>query len=326
VLAVGKGWVRAEAGASFVRLEAAARATGQELAMFPSTVTSALGGFLAGGAGGSGSIAHGFLWEGFVLEAEVLGCWDHPERIRVSGAGVVPFLHAYGTTGIITEATVRLVPARLWTALFAAFTSYESAAAAALALAAADPHPRNLCVDDPALLACFPTDPGIDPTRYSLRAVIDADTVSAAYRTVAAAGGEVLAVRRDAVGLLVSLSYNHATLRAKRRWPDICHIQVGGPALVAHHDEARSLLPGGMLHHDAMAPGGTVGLGGLLIGQFPGDAELATAMSRLRALGIHVVDPHTWQLGGHGDLTPLHDTAARFDPTGLLNPGKLPPP
>src|SRR5262245_22574996 len=91
VLSVGTGWVRAEAGASFVRLEAAARATGQELAMFPSTVTSALGGFLAGGAGGSGSIAHGFLWDGFVLEAEVLGCWDRPEPRRVTGAGVLPF-------------------------------------------------------------------------------------------------------------------------------------------------------------------------------------------------------------------------------------------
>jgi hypothetical protein len=150
--------------------------------------------------------------------------------------------------------------------------------------------------------------------------------VSNAHRAVANAGGEVLSVRPDAVGLLVSLSYNHATLRAHRRWPDACHIQVGGPALVAHHAEVRSLLPGGMLHHDAMAPGGTLDLGGLLIGHFPGDEPLSAAMSRLRSLGVHVVDPHTWQLGGHGTLAPLHHAAARFDPSGLLNPGKLPPP
>jgi hypothetical protein len=136
----------------------------------------------------------------------------------------------------------------------------------------------------------------------------------------------VLSVRPEAVGLLVSLSYNHATLRARRRWPDACHVQVGGPALVDRHDEARGLLPGGVLHHDAMAPGGVLGLGGLLIGRFPGEEALAATMDRLRALGVGVTNPHTWQLGEHGGLAPLHQAAARFDPAGLLNPGKLPPP
>jgi FAD/FMN-containing dehydrogenase len=326
VLDVGAGWVRAEAGASFVRLEAAARRTGQELAMFPSTVASALGGFLAGGAGGSGSIAHGFLWDGFVLDAEVLGCWDRPEPVRVAGDEVRPFLHAYGTTGVITEATVRLVPARPWTALFAAFAAYQDAVAAARHLATSEPRPRNLSVDDPGLVACYPADPGLDPNRHSLRAIIDADTVETARAAVTDVGGQVLSVRPDAVGLLVSLSYNHATLRAKRRWPDACHVQVGGPALVAHHTEVRSVLPDGLLHHDAMAPGGVVDLGGLLIGRFPGQDALEAAMDDLHALDVRVTNPHTWRLGGHGNLAPLHTAAAHFDPTSLLNPGKLPPP
>src|SRR4029453_1848168 len=55
VLEVGEGHLRAEAGASFVVMEAAARRHGQELAMMPTTVGSTIGGFLAGGAGGGGS-------------------------------------------------------------------------------------------------------------------------------------------------------------------------------------------------------------------------------------------------------------------------------
>lgn len=329
VLEVGEGWARAEAGVSFTRLEAAARATGQELAMFPSTVGSALGGFLAGGAGGSGSIAHGFLWDGFVLALEVLGCWDRPEATEVTGDDARPFLHAYGTTGVVTEATVRLVPARRWTGLWAALPTYAGAVAAAEAIAGRAPAVRNLCVDEPGLVACFPPGPGLDPARHSLRAVLDADdpvALGATRAAVADAGGEVLAEGADGVDRLVALSYNHVTLRAKRRWPDACHIQVGGPALLARHEEARTLLPGGLLHHDAMAPGGVPQLGGLLIGRYPGADGLRDAMGALRALGAHVTDPHTWRLGQHGDLAPLHAAAARFDPVGLLNPGKLPAP
>jgi FAD/FMN-containing dehydrogenase len=329
VLEVGEGWVRAEAGVSFTRLEAAARATGQELAMFPSTVSSSLGGFLAGGAGGSGSIAHGFLWEGFVLAAEVLGCWDHPEPVSVEGADTLPFLHAYGTTGVVTEAVVRLVPARRWTALWAALPTYRAAVAAGRAIAALDPAPRNLCIDDPGLVACFPPSAGLDPDRFSLRAVLAADepnVTAAARAAVTGEGGEVLSDGPDDMGLLVSLSFNHVTLRAKRRWPDACHVQVGGPALVERHEEARALLPGGLLHHDAMAPGGVPQLGGLLIGRYPGPDALAAAMDGLRALGVFVTDPHTWRLGQHGGLAPLRAAAARFDPAGLLNPGKLPAP
>jgi hypothetical protein len=228
---------------------------------------------------------------------------------------------------VITEATVRLVPARRWTALLAAVPSYGAAVAAARRIAALDPVPRNLCVDDPGLVACFPRSSGLDPGRHSVRAVLAADapgTVAAARAAVADAGGEVLAEGPQWVNLLVSLSFNHVTLRAKRRWADACHVQVGGPALVERHEEVRALLPGGLLHHDAMAPGGTPDLGGLLIGRYPGEEGLAAAMDALRALDVFVTDPHTCRLGQHGGLGPLRAAAARFDPAGLLNPGKLP--
>ena len=82
---IGSGWIEANTGTTFTRLELAARETGQELAIFPSTTGSTLGGFLAGGAGGTGSIENGMLWDGYVSELSLLPCWDAPEPQWMSG-------------------------------------------------------------------------------------------------------------------------------------------------------------------------------------------------------------------------------------------------
>lgn len=309
VLDIGDGWIDAATGTSFVRLEAAARATHQELAMFPSTTGSALGGFIAGGAGGSGSIENGFLWDGFVQELELLPCWSRPEPIVASGPALLPHLHAYGTTGVILRARVTLRPARRWVARFASYGSFAEAVDAARALLELEPKPRNLCVDDPAVVALLPPHPAMPPDRYSVRAVVEASTVADAE------------TEPGAVGLLVSMSYNHVTLRAKRVRPEVCHLQVGGPGLIEHHEAARGVLPDGMLHLDAHSPGGITGFGGLLLSRFVDVQTLYDGVERLRALGIHVVDPHTWTLGFDADRARV---AATCDPHALLNPGKLP--
>jgi hypothetical protein len=129
------------------------------------------------------------------------------------------------------------------------------------------------------------------------------------------------AVRPDGADELVGLSYNHMTLRAKRVDPSLCHVQGGGGALVDRLDEVLAVLPGSMVHLDAMSEApGEPGFGGLLLAPFPGEERLYAAMAALRSLGVNVVDPHTWALTPYPAVLAA---AARFDPEGLLNPGKL---
>jgi FAD/FMN-containing dehydrogenase len=323
VLDVGDGWIHARAGTSFTRLEAAARATGQELAMFPSTTQSVLAGFLGGGAGGTGSLENGFIWDGYVRELDLLPCWDEPEPRQVDAAGALPHLHAYGTTGFVTAARVALRPARHWTALFASFPTFADAAAAGRAILAVEPAPRNCSVDDPALVPLLGTHPAMPGGRASLRATVERSSGAEATRAIADHGGAVELVDPGGCPLLVALSFNHVTLRAKRADPGLCHLQVGGPALVDRHEDVRAAVPGALLHLDAMAADGARGFGGLLLSPFAGEEALAAAVARLRALGVRVIEAHSWAVGDRGTLAATRAAAADLDPAGLLNPGKL---
>jgi FAD/FMN-containing dehydrogenase len=326
VIDIEPGWIHAEAGVPFTRLETAARATGQELAMFPSTTNSVLGGFLCGGAGGTGTVEHGFLWEGFVDSVEVVPCWDAAVASTYSGSEVRAHLHAYGTTGVVSSARVMLVPARRWTALFASFDDYESATAAGQLVMEVDPIPRNVAIDDPGLVACFPSHPSMPLHRWSLRVILEESTVHDVRALVTDHGGRVDGVHLDATALLTSLSYNHATLRAKRAQPETCHVQIGGPALISAHAAVRDALPDALVHLDGQNRGGRHIFGGLLMSRWVDRDTLYGGMDALRALGVFVVDPHTWLLGAHGGLDEVREAANHHDPKGLLNPGKLPAP
>lgn len=324
VLDVGDGWIEACAGTSFTRLEAAAHATGQELAMFPSTVGSMLGGFLCGGAGGTGSIENGWIWDGFVSSLAVMPCWDAPEPAVLDGDAVLPHLRAYGTTGVVVSARVALRPARRWTALFASFPTLAAAADAGRAILGCEPRPRNLSIDDAALASLLDAHVGMPSGLVSLRAVLDESTLHVAGRAVAAHGGTIEAVAPEATSLCVSLSFNHVTLRAKRVDDAMCHVQVGGPALIDRYDEVCAALPGAMVHLDAYTLHGETGYGGLLLSRFVDRPTLYAGMDRLRDLGVRVTDPHTWELGHHGPIDATLAAAVAHDPKGLLNPGKLP--
>jgi FAD/FMN-containing dehydrogenase len=326
VLDVGDGWLRAEAGTTFVALEAAARATGQELALVPSTVGSLLGGFLAGGAGGTGSLENGFTWDGYVRALDVVPATDEAAVVTVEGGATRPMVHAYGTTGVIATATVALRPLRDWTALMTSFASYEDAVRAGLELMTLDPVPRLMSLDEPAIVAAYARDPAMPAGRTSVRAIVDTSTLAQAETLVRAAGGLVEAVRPKGPALLTSLSFNHTTHRVRKARPELCHLQVMGDVLVAEPDAIRATLPDTLLHLDGFRGDAGPTWAGMVMCRYTTPEDLYAGMAALRDLGVLVDDPHTWELGGDPTLMDLlRATAARMDPDGLLNPGKLPP-
>lgn len=314
-----------EAGVTFAALERAAEPHGWEVAVMPSMTGSTVGGFLSGGNQGIGSIAHGSIWDGWVRELDVAGCAPDPTTFTVRGDDVAQHLHTYGTGGVITGARLALAPRVARTVVFAAFGDLPTAAAAGRALMDLTPAPRVVSVADPAVAAVLPAHTGVEPGATLLRIAIGVGEVRQAAGLIASHAGRVTAIDADALNSLYASIYNHATLRALRVDPGLCALQVRGPAIFEHLDEVRAALPGARLHLDGNAPAKHgKGYSGLLLSTWVDAATLQAGEQRLRQLGVIVISPHTWLLGGHGNLDGTRALAARVDPSGLLNPGKLP--
>ena len=95
--------------------------------------------------------------------------------------------------------------------------------------------------------------------------------------------------------------------------------------MISRSAELRAVLPDSMVHLDGFTMDQAEGptFVGMLLCRFESAERLYAGIEEMRALGVQVDDPHTWLLGG--DLTATRAAAHRFDPDGLLNPGKLPP-
>ncbi len=110
-------------------LENEGRKTGWELRCYPSTIIKAsVGGFLGGGSGGIGTVAHGDLRDFQTVRAiEVVTMEPEPRVVLHEGEAVHEILHAWGTNGIITRIWLALTPAVDWSQCVVAFDTFSAA-------------------------------------------------------------------------------------------------------------------------------------------------------------------------------------------------------
>ncbi len=141
VKSIATGRVVAEPGAVMAEMDRATRAhSGQELRIHPSTYnTASIGGFIAGGSGGVGSINFGGLRDlGNVIRLRVVTMGETPQVLSISGEDLQKVTHAYGTNGIITEVEMPLTAAYDWVDVIVGFDSFMGAARYGNALACQD--------------------------------------------------------------------------------------------------------------------------------------------------------------------------------------------
>jgi FAD binding domain len=330
------GTVRVGPGAKLKDIDLQTRPAGWELRMFPSTYrTATIGGFIAGGSGGVGSITHGVLRErGSILGARVVTLEPEPRVIELHGYEVNQVQHAYGTNGIITELTLPLAPAQPWVDVAVTFADFMNLArfceligktdaiAKKLITAVAWPIPRyfgtlRAPVIDGAALGIF---------------MIGASSLIPFEELLVQAGGRITyrQSERDVETLgavpIYEYTWNHTTLQVLKRDKDVTYLQSAFPNMAMVEEMIQTFGDEVMMHLEFIRMGGELVIRALQVIRYTTAERLNEIICIHEARGCAVFNPHTYILedGGRYVTDPAQLAFKRVaDPKGLLNPGKM---
>jgi FAD/FMN-containing dehydrogenase len=342
IKAIHEGWATVETGVLIYDLHQAARAKGQQILMYPSTERIAtIGGFIAGGHSGIGSIRHGILKDpGNVTRIRVVTLEASPKVIDLVGDDIQKVHHAYGTNGIITELDIALTTAVDWLHVISTFPSYADVLRFGLAVG-------NLAVNENRKIDVFQlsaVERRITPYYESLKSILgDKDAMFAqvakdslyAYEKLAADfGGTTALVDTEdnlfAKGLpnATECAYNHTTLQALKSDDGVTYLQVAFPSSFSPDlvtDLMKEFGDEVLMHHEFAKMEGVLTVFALPLVRYFDEAQINDLIARFEARGCYIFNPHTYWIedGGMKQIdTNQIDFKKRADPLGLMNPGK----
>jgi FAD/FMN-containing dehydrogenase len=330
------GVLTAEAGCLLGDLETALAPHNRQLRLVPSTVRSAtLGGFIAGGSGGLGSLRWGFLRDpGNLLGLEVVTLESRPRLLQLDAAAAAPLNHAYGTNGILTAVRLATAEAVAWRPLVVGFHRWEEAVAAVHELPATALLLNALCLLEAPVAARLPWPPGCAAPaagEHRLLLFAAADSLEVLPGWLAQRGGTLRwqEPQEGARGVpLRELSWNHTTLHWRTQVEGWTYLQMllpedPTPLLAAVR---RRWGDDVLWHLEGVRQGGAARLAALPLLRWQGLEPLRQLIEQCREGGALLFDPHvlTVEEGGLGVIdADMVAAKAAFDPAGLLNPGKL---
>ena len=350
VLDIAAGSVTCQAGILIADLERAVRASdvvhgGQEILMYPSTRDIAtIGGFIAGGYAGAGSVRNGILKDtGNVTMIRVVTLETTPKIIELLNADIQKVHHAYGTNGIITALTLRLQPAVEWVHQISLFDSYS----AALRFGCEATEAIGSTVDAFLITAVERRIAPYYQSEFGERFPVNKDAVFSmvhpthltAWRALLAkhGGTESMALTESQLKTenlypAFECAYNHTTLMAlkvDKSWTNLQTVApwVTGSGIDIALVEKQMVRWGDevLMHHEfGRQFGGCVAFGLPLVSYLDKE-RLYEIMAEFEADGCQVFDNHviTIEDGGMKTIDAAQiDFKKIADPHGLMNPGK----
>lgn len=340
LLWVRDGICRVQAGKRLKALDKELLAHNYELRLHPSTkAVATVGGFIAGGSGGIGSITWGMLREnGNILGAKLVTLEAQPRVLELRGADIAKFNHSYGVTGILIELELPLAHAEAWVEAVIAFDDFASAGNFGKAFAQSPGLVKKQC----GVMA-----PGIGqrylrPIAGALRdgeacaLVMVAPASHEGLQTLVAAYGGRIAIDSSNTELagksripLFELCWNHTTLQALKVEPTLTYLQTLLPTenCVELADELQRHFGDEVMFHLEFTRGSSgVSCSALQMIRFTDETRLGQIMAYHEERGCRLFNPHvvTIEEGGMKQVNHVQLAFKReVDPKGLLNPGKM---
>jgi FAD/FMN-containing dehydrogenase len=333
---VGRGMLRTQPGARMHLIDAALRDGGQELRIHPSTKrTATIGGFVAGGSGGVGSVTYGGLREpGNILAARVVTLEETPRIIELRGDAAQKINRAYGTTGIVTALEMPLAPAHEWVDVALVFDTFAGACEAGLAVALADGVVKKLVtpISWPIPRYFGPLSPLVPEGKSLLIAMIAKPSLETFKNLVR--GGEIVHEadfdESPAATPIYEYAWNHTTLQVLKSDRNVSYQQCLFPhdRLLESVAEMDALFGDEVWHHlEFIRFGGRVTASALPVVRFTSRARLFEIVEIYEKHGVFVANPHVFTLEDGSRHKRAEADQLGFkrevDPLGLLNPGKM---
>ena len=338
VVAVEPGRIRVQAGTVIGAALEAALASGQQLMMYPSTMRSAtVGGYLGGGFAGIGSVRHGIIRDsGMIRSLRVMTIEESPRMLTLAGDDVGVVFHSWGTTGIIIEAELALVPAETWIDCIATFPSYGDVIAFGNAVFASDLDIFLLSAVERRFAPYYKRlNEHFDGSRDAMFSMVKASDVDRYFALAATCNGRramAVSPEQSAAANLRRIhetAFNHTTLMAlqvDRGWTYLQVVMPNPYEPKLAEDQLRRFGDEVLMHHEYTKEKGRCRIGGLPLIRWSTEARLYEIMRSFEDDGCVLNNPHIFKLEDGGRFDPdgkKMTFRASVDPMGLLNPGKL---
>lgn len=332
------GVMRAQAGAKLVDLDVELAPSGWEQRMHPSTKRSAtVGGFVAGGSGGVGSVTWGGLREpGNIIAARVVTVEAEPRVIELRADAAQKVNRAYGTTGIITEIEMPLAARHDWIDMIVAFDDFYDALSFGRKIAHADGVAKKLLSPIAWPLPSYfgALRPKCPDGKAILIAMIAAPHVEEVKALLAGYGAEVTHEEPSREGKgevpLYEYTWNHTTLQMLKSDRTITYLQCLFPhdRLIDSVRQMADAFPDEIIPHcEFIRFNGYVTASALPVVRFTTAERLDEIIAYHEDNGVLIANPHvvTLEDGSRHKRADADQLGFKHevDPMGLLNPGKM---
>jgi FAD/FMN-containing dehydrogenase len=334
---INPGLACVEPGVKLAAFDKQARETGWELRMAPSTYrTATIGGFIAGGSGGIGSISYGQLRDRGNLHAvRVVTMEDEPRVIELRGDDVHKVNHGYGTNGIITELEIPLGPAYAWAEVIVTFDDFMTSARFGQALGDSDGLIKKLIsINAWPISSYFAALKSYLPEGKHCALLMIAESCLEPLQDLVQEYGGTITYQKSAKEAskgtaLGEFTWNHTTLHARSVDPTLTYLQTLFPpdknlTLMEHlyHHFGDEVL----MHLEFIRMGGQVAPAALQVVRYTTEERLNEIIRYHEEKGAFIANPHTYILEDGGRKT-INPEQLKFkemvDPYGLMNPGKM---